>query len=303
MAVGQGAIRLEIVPALESSGLTPAADRRQFPAVATLDAQWVHILNDMTPMIGAMSDNVANYQADREPSALPALPVVLRPPRRPGRRAWLVAGESPASGPRSRGVSAPLAPASSSRRSVMTRRLLALAVRVGPALGPLVWAPVRPARPGRRHALVGMFKLPPGAASARGHGDLLPDDLPQRERGDRQVLRQPRLDVPRTRRTPWPCRACSGGLVTGKYQPNPTPAFNAQGGALADQIVQPQSFTAIDFSIATNKTDPQTGTIRAPAGHIVDNGKLSGQVEAWSAAWNKLTSTRAHPSPAAHVPG
>jgi hypothetical protein len=63
MAVGQGAIRLEIVPALEKSGLSPAQIVAKFPAVASLDAHWVHTLNDMTPMIGAMSDNVANYQA------------------------------------------------------------------------------------------------------------------------------------------------------------------------------------------------------------------------------------------------
>ena len=31
--------------------------------ITTFDDQWVHILNDMTPMIGAMSDNVANYEA------------------------------------------------------------------------------------------------------------------------------------------------------------------------------------------------------------------------------------------------
>jgi hypothetical protein len=63
MAVGQGAIRLEIVPALKGSGLSEAQIASKFPEVVALDADWVHILNDMTPMIGAMSDNVANYQA------------------------------------------------------------------------------------------------------------------------------------------------------------------------------------------------------------------------------------------------
>jgi hypothetical protein len=72
MAEGQGAIRLEIVPKLESSGLTSPQIASKFPAVATLDAQWVHILNDMTPMIGAMSDNVANYQAI---ASLPPFPL------------------------------------------------------------------------------------------------------------------------------------------------------------------------------------------------------------------------------------
>jgi hypothetical protein len=63
MAVGQGAIRLELVPALEKAGLTTMQIQAKFPGVAALDDHWVHILNDMTPMIGAMSDNVVNYQA------------------------------------------------------------------------------------------------------------------------------------------------------------------------------------------------------------------------------------------------
>ena len=72
MAEGQGVIRLNIVPALEQAGYSAGQIRTDFPAVATLDAQWVHILNDMTPMIGAMSDNVANYQAI---TSLPPFPL------------------------------------------------------------------------------------------------------------------------------------------------------------------------------------------------------------------------------------
>jgi hypothetical protein len=72
MAVGQGAIQLELVPALERKGLTQSEIGTRFPAVATLDDRWVHILNDMTPMIGAMSDNVVNYQAI---AALPPFPL------------------------------------------------------------------------------------------------------------------------------------------------------------------------------------------------------------------------------------
>jgi hypothetical protein len=72
MAVGQGAIRLELVPALSQAGLTPADIQARFPAVTALDEHWVHILNDMTPMIGAMSDNVGNYQAI---AALPPFPL------------------------------------------------------------------------------------------------------------------------------------------------------------------------------------------------------------------------------------
>jgi hypothetical protein len=72
MAEGQGAIRLQIVPALEASGLSSTEVAAKFPAVASLDDSWVHILNDMTPMIGAMSDNVSNYQAI---ASLPPFPL------------------------------------------------------------------------------------------------------------------------------------------------------------------------------------------------------------------------------------
>jgi hypothetical protein len=63
MAVGQGDIRLGFVPALERSGLTQSEIAGDFPALTALDRDWVHTLNDMTPMIGAMSNAVPEYQA------------------------------------------------------------------------------------------------------------------------------------------------------------------------------------------------------------------------------------------------
>jgi hypothetical protein len=72
MAAGQGAIRLQLEPALHASGLTAAQVAHDFPALTALDADWVHILNDMTPMIGAMSDNVSHYAAIK---ALPPFPL------------------------------------------------------------------------------------------------------------------------------------------------------------------------------------------------------------------------------------
>jgi hypothetical protein len=65
MAVGQGAIRNDIVPALARSGLNRSELADRYPAATALDADWVHILNDMTPMIAAMSDSVPRYQAIR----------------------------------------------------------------------------------------------------------------------------------------------------------------------------------------------------------------------------------------------
>ncbi|MEA2139283.1 MAG: hypothetical protein QOG56_2433 [Solirubrobacteraceae bacterium] len=63
IAVGQGALRLQLVPALRRDGLDAREIARRLPAITTLNRSWIAILNDMTPMIGAMSDNVDNYQA------------------------------------------------------------------------------------------------------------------------------------------------------------------------------------------------------------------------------------------------
>jgi hypothetical protein len=73
IASGQGAIRLDVEPRLRAAEhLSAAQFAARYPATTALDAQWVHILNDMTPMIGAMSDNVGNYDAI---AALPPFPL------------------------------------------------------------------------------------------------------------------------------------------------------------------------------------------------------------------------------------
>ena len=93
------------------------------------------------------------------------------------------------------------------------------------------------------------------------------------------------------------------GLVTGSYQPSPAPAFDATGNALAARITQPGSFTAIKFGISTNSVDPQTRK-SVPAPSITDdNGTLSGQITAWSAAWNNLYFNQGSPKPGGGSPG
>ena len=94
MAVGQGAVQLQLIPALRRSGLTSAQISAGYPGLETFDAQWVHILNDMTPMIGAMSNNVSNYQAV---AALPPFPLFPWFFVAPG---LLVAGSALLAGPR-----------------------------------------------------------------------------------------------------------------------------------------------------------------------------------------------------------
>jgi hypothetical protein len=95
----------------------------------------------------------------------------------------------------------------------------------------------------------------------------------------------------------------AGGLKTTKYQPTPTPAFSATGSALADSIIEPQGFTAINFSIATNPTDPGTGTALPAPVIKLKNGKLSGQTEAWTAEWNNLYFNQGSPKAGGATPG
>ncbi|MEA2193707.1 MAG: hypothetical protein QOG42_141 [Solirubrobacteraceae bacterium] len=88
-----------------------------------------------------------------------------------------------------------------------------------------------------------------------------------------------------------------GGLVTGKFQSHPSPAFTSNGSARANKIVKPQSFSGIKFSVATLPTDPQSKK-KVPAPRIVTSGgKLSGQVQAFTAEWNSLYFNQGAPKP------
>jgi hypothetical protein len=89
-----------------------------------------------------------------------------------------------------------------------------------------------------------------------------------------------------------------GGFTTGLYQPPPNPAFTDRGDALANRIIQPQRFAGVNFSLSTSPRDIQTG-IDVPAPSIIasPDGKLSGQVQGWTASWNKLYFNQGSPKP------
>jgi len=63
VAVGQGAVSNDLVTPLRGRGLSDREIAEKLPASITLRDRWTTILNDMTPMIGVMSDNVVRYQA------------------------------------------------------------------------------------------------------------------------------------------------------------------------------------------------------------------------------------------------
>lgn len=88
-----------------------------------------------------------------------------------------------------------------------------------------------------------------------------------------------------------------GGLRTGGYQSQPTPAFDAGGNSLADAIMTPTRFFGVRFSISTNQVDLQTRTDVAPPAVIVENGKLRADLSSWAASWNNQNFNQGAPKP------
>src|SRR5580700_358124 len=95
----------------------------------------------------------------------------------------------------------------------------------------------------------------------------------------------------------------SGGLVAGSYQPQPSPAFDSSGNALANAITQPVAFEGVNFSTATNPVDPQTG-VKVPAPSIEASGSvLSGNVQSFGVSWNNQEFNQGSPKPDGSSPG
>jgi hypothetical protein len=89
----------------------------------------------------------------------------------------------------------------------------------------------------------------------------------------------------------------SGGLRTGGYQSQPTPAFASDGNSLADAITVPTKFFGVKFSISTNPVDPQTKTRVAPPTVVLKDGKLTADLSSWAASWNNQNFNQGAPKP------
>ncbi len=63
ITLGNGAIDNELRPKLRAEGLTDKQIQQQLPGMTKLSERWGQVLNNMTPMIAVMSDNVGNYAA------------------------------------------------------------------------------------------------------------------------------------------------------------------------------------------------------------------------------------------------
>lgn len=95
-----------------------------------------------------------------------------------------------------------------------------------------------------------------------------------------------------------------GGFAIGGYQPGPSPAFDSSGNSLAGQIIEPVAFFGIKFSVETSAVDAQTGqSVPVPSINVDGAGDLSGNLEAFSAAWNKQYFNQGSPKPGGASPG
>jgi hypothetical protein len=95
----------------------------------------------------------------------------------------------------------------------------------------------------------------------------------------------------------------AGGLVTGSFQPDPRPAFDSTGHPRAKAIISPVAFLGSTLAISTNLTDPQTGVRTSPPVIRAVTGKLSGQLDPWSAEWSRQYFNQGSPRPGGSPPG
>ena len=95
----------------------------------------------------------------------------------------------------------------------------------------------------------------------------------------------------------------NGGLELGRYQPPPAPAFAGNGNALARAITRSETFAAIKFSISTAATDAQSGRAVTPPTLRAIGTKVTGNLSAWTAEWNKIYFNQGAPKPGGSYPG
>jgi hypothetical protein len=93
------------------------------------------------------------------------------------------------------------------------------------------------------------------------------------------------------------------GLKLGAFQEPPTPAFSANGFALSQRIVKPETFAGIDFSISTAAKDAQTGQKASVPRLFATGSRLTGDLRAWTAEWNSIYFNQGAPKPNGSFPG
>jgi hypothetical protein len=155
------------------------------------------------------------------------------------------------------------------------------------------------AKPTGVHVLVGTFELAPGtcpSATATPTGSW----LQMVGKGD-AVIKNSFGGCANPEYTPL-SPGTKGGLTTGAFEPNPTPAFSGSN-ALADDIAKPVSFFGSNFAMSTQAVDPQThDTVPAPS-VTSHSGVLTGNLEAIDVAYNGAYFNQGSPKPGGTYPG
>jgi hypothetical protein len=187
-----------------------------------------------------------------------------------------------------------------SGRPLIFTRVLVVAVAVAASL----FAGSAGAAGGNNRKLVGTFEIEAGACDAGGNATGSYFKMVQlggtAEHGP--FIGNPDSTCADQEFTPLES-GTDGGLITGKYQPQPDPPFDAAGNGLADRIHAPASFLGVEFGSSTNRTDPETGTTVPKVKIRVKGSKLSGNITAYSVAHDNQVFNQGAPKPDGALPG
>jgi hypothetical protein len=94
-----------------------------------------------------------------------------------------------------------------------------------------------------------------------------------------------------------------GGLITGAYQAQPSPPFDAKGNALAGTITAPTQFYGTSFATSSNKVDPQTHLSVSPPSVIATGSTLHATLPGFAVTWNNQYFNQGAPKPDGSSPG
>jgi hypothetical protein len=152
--------------------------------------------------------------------------------------------------------------------------------------------------------LVGVFKIDPGTCSSAGVTGGSWFRMVQSGGTPAAGPYVPNGDSSCGDKTWSPLRPGSdGGLSTTIFQPLPQPAFDSAGNGTAGRITQPTKWFAVNFALATNARDPQTGTATTKPSITLSGGQLGGDLRAFAATWNGQYFNQGAPKPDGSRPG
>ncbi|ADG96818.1 conserved hypothetical protein [Segniliparus rotundus DSM 44985] len=155
--------------------------------------------------------------------------------------------------------------------------------------------------PANAEGLNGLFSIAPGSCVGSPQGSYFRMILPA---GGEDGPFLGNSDSPCGDNTVTPLApGTDGGLITGKYQPQPAAPFARNGDATAGTVTRPVRFYGVLFATSTNQTDPQTKEQTALPVINRDGNTLSGDLSAFAVTWNNQVFNQGAPKPGGDLPG